>query len=313
MSSTCILPLLCVLLLAPWSDIILPRCHQTVDGNAGTVSGLTNWICVFQATRMNHHGGSSRLAAAQGLAVSDDNLGASEGSGFELFSQFESVLQLSGDFTGGRGVRGRRTTRRAVYGNPDTLRKQQLELYHVAGMYGMLHCLMRALAWHSNCPEWYPTSQCILVYLSQHLCLPHHKCGCYTSRCCSYDMPRSIRRSTICKFHKYNPFVLTTGSPMVYHSFNTSQSPGGKNYLPRVRDQGDCATCVAHAVAAAATASVASALREDATNWDINPQSLYYCSEGGRTCNSGWQIDAALFEVSSSVAWTANLNLEIRS
>lgn len=176
MSSTCILPLLCVLLLAPWSDIILPRCHQTVDGNAGTVSGLTNWICVFQATRMNHHGGSSRLAAAQGLAVSDDNLGASEGSGFELFSQFESVLQLSGDFTGGRGVRGRRTTRRAVYGNPDTLRKQQLELYHVAGMYGMLHCLMRALAWHLIAQNgtqhldayWYHTSHdtCHSIYVS---------------------------------------------------------------------------------------------------------------------------------------------------
>lgn len=84
---------------------------------------------------------------------------------------------------------------------------------------------------------------------------------------------------------------------MVYHSFNTSQTPGGKNYLPTVRDQKNCDTCVAHAVAATATASVASALRDDATNWDIDPQSLYYCSGGGRACKSGWQIEEALFTV----------------
>lgn len=88
---------------------------------------------------------------------------------------------------------------------------------------------------------------------------------------------------------------------MVYHSFNKSQTPGGKNYLPTVRDQGVCATCVAHAVAATATASVASALREDAADWDINPQSLYYCSVGGKTCASGWQIEGALYEVGTAV------------
>lgn len=107
----------------------------------------------------------------------------------------------------------------------------------------------------------------------------------------------------------------SSGSPQIYHNFNTSQTPAGKNYLPALRDQGPCATCVAHAVAAAATASVASALRVNASEWSIYPQSLHYCSAGGKTCASGWQIDEALHEVGSmtvcltwyfsSTAWAA--------
>jgi hypothetical protein len=34
------------------------------------------------------------------------------------------------------------------------------------------------------------------------------------------------------------------GSPAVYNSFNKSQTPGGRSYLPKVRDQGSCSTCV---------------------------------------------------------------------
>jgi hypothetical protein len=32
------------------------------------------------------------------------------------------------------------------------------------------------------------------------------------------------------------------GAPQAYSSGNTSQTPGGRNYIPKVRDQGSCST-----------------------------------------------------------------------
>lgn len=50
-----------------------------------------------------------------------------------------------------------------------------------------------------------------------------------------------------------------SGSPKVYNSWNTSDT-GGVNLVPRARDQGECWTCVAQAVATAMQMAVSSAL-----------------------------------------------------
>jgi len=83
---------------------------------------------------------------------------------------------------------------------------------------------------------------------------------------------------------------MHTGAPSVYNSYNRSQTPGGVNLLPKLRDQGLCSTCVGHAVAAAVEAAIASTLQQDASSFDISAGSLYYCSEGGRTCATGWTL-----------------------
>lgn len=114
--------LLALLILAPWPDQIYPDLvteQAYVEGQGVHMSVGNNHI--------------SRLASAQGLSVSDERLGAGEEAAFEIFSQFESVLELSDDFTGGRGARNRRTSRRAVFDDAQSFRRQQLELYHVAG------------------------------------------------------------------------------------------------------------------------------------------------------------------------------------
>lgn len=66
-------------------------------------------------------------------------------------------------------------------------------------------------------------------------------------------------------------------APAVYSSDNTQLTPGNLNYVPRVRDQGQCSTCVGHAVASAMAAAAGAATRRDAVTWDVSPQSLYYC------------------------------------
>lgn len=124
-------PFLVFLLLAPWPGRPFRSAQLTAE------QGWSN-IGSFSKLQASH--GSSRLASAQGLRASDENLGASERAGLDSLSQFEVLLELSDDFTGGRNTGGRRPGRQkggrngGVYVDSQSLRQQQLELYHVAGM-----------------------------------------------------------------------------------------------------------------------------------------------------------------------------------
>jgi hypothetical protein len=71
-------------------------------------------------------------------------------------------------------------------------------------------------------------------------------------------------------------------APAVYATNNASQTPGGVNLLPRVRRQGRCGTCVAHAIAAGIEAALGSALQQDPRSFpfSISAGSIYFCSKG---------------------------------
>lgn len=142
MSTTSIVCLAILLLLAPWPSPVPQATHQTISHGLNESDHGSRCIPAVWTTTGHH--GSRRLASAQGLRVSDENLGASERSGLDLFSQFEDLLELSDDFTGGRrtgskNTGSRRGRARAVYSDSMTLRQQQLKLYHVAGTRSNLH------------------------------------------------------------------------------------------------------------------------------------------------------------------------------
>eukprot|EP00775_Hariotina_reticulata_P007680 gene7680-7881_t len=63
--------------------------------------------------------------------------------------------------------------------------------------------------------------------------------------------------------------------------------------LPWVRDQGDCASCVGHAVAACAEASLAAFTGLQALAFNYSGDSLHYCGAGGRVCGTAWTISTA--------------------
>jgi hypothetical protein len=62
----------------------------------------------------------------------------------------------------------------------------------------------------------------------------------------------------------------------------------------QAHDQGRCGACVAFAVAAAAEAAVAMALRRDAA--PLSTSDLYFCAGAGayRRCQDGWRLEDAL-------------------
>jgi len=66
-------------------------------------------------------------------------------------------------------------------------------------------------------------------------------------------------------------------APAIYSNDNTQLTPGSLSYVPRVRDQRGCSTCVGHAVASAVEAAAGAATRRAAGTWNVSPQSLYYC------------------------------------
>jgi hypothetical protein len=66
-------------------------------------------------------------------------------------------------------------------------------------------------------------------------------------------------------------------APAIYSNDNTKLTPGSLSYVPRVRDQRECSTCVGHAVASAVEAAAGAATRRAAGTWNVSPQSLYYC------------------------------------
>lgn len=122
-----VIPFLFFLLLAPWPDQHSNQAPGQGIHDVGSVSVL------------KANSGSSKVASAQGLRASEESLGASESAGLGSFDEFEDLLELSDDFTGGRGGRNRRpgggrNNNRGPYENEQTLRQLQLELYHVAGV-----------------------------------------------------------------------------------------------------------------------------------------------------------------------------------
>lgn len=121
--------LLVVLLLSPWPPQLSPDCHTPAD-QVDHIAHKYNIQTLVQAPCSQ-----SRLVSAQGLSVPDESLGAGELAALDQFDQFESLLELSDDFTGGRGRGGKSTgsRRKAAFEDSQSLRQQQLELYHVAG------------------------------------------------------------------------------------------------------------------------------------------------------------------------------------
>ncbi|WIA21131.1 hypothetical protein OEZ85_005443 [Tetradesmus obliquus] len=93
------------------------------------------------------------------------------------------------------------------------------------------------------------------------------------------------------------------GSLPIYNSFNTSQTPGGLNYVPKPREQGSCNSCVGQAVAAAVQMSLAYTTRQPVDDFSVSAGALYYCTTGGRTCKTGWDIPAALRQLEQAAQW----------
>jgi hypothetical protein len=84
----------------------------------------------------------------------------------------------------------------------------------------------------------------------------------------SYTGGKTKRRRTNAAFADVLSFQQTqlqtyyvNSAPREYGSFMVNLTPGGKNFLPKVRDQKNCGTCVAHAVGAALEATVAATLQ----------------------------------------------------
>jgi hypothetical protein len=45
---------------------------------------------------------------------------------------------------------------------------------------------------------------------------------------------------------------------------------------------------------AAVEAAIAASLRVNASQFELSAPSLYYCSSGGKTCKSGWELEKAM-------------------
>ncbi|KAF6255747.1 hypothetical protein COO60DRAFT_1462014 [Scenedesmus sp. NREL 46B-D3] len=87
-------------------------------------------------------------------------------------------------------------------------------------------------------------------------------------------------------------------APAVYSTSMRGATPLARDYLPYVRDQGYCNTCVGQANAGAAQAAIACRTLEDARQprFNFSALSLYYCQNATntRSCKSGWDnLDAA--------------------
>jgi hypothetical protein len=79
------------------------------------------------------------------------------------------------------------------------------------------------------------------------------------------------------------------GSPPVFNSFDASQTPGRKDYVPDPREQGACNSCVGQAAAAAIQMSLAYTTRQSVEEFPVSALAMYYCMPGGRTCKTGGQ------------------------
>jgi C1A family cysteine protease len=80
-------------------------------------------------------------------------------------------------------------------------------------------------------------------------------------------------------------------APAVYRS---DKALHGNNLMPNVRDQGGCASCVAEATMGAIEAAIAASLKRNASENRLSSATFYFCSPGGKTCNSGWDLGRAM-------------------
>jgi hypothetical protein len=93
--------------------------------------------------------------------------------------------------------------------------------------------------------------------------------------------------------------LMVATSPAVYDTRIPAHN-GGFSAAPPPRDQGDCNACVGMALAGAADAAVAMALRRPAGNASGGPlvsvRSLYFCSAQvtAGNCAQGWELRPAL-------------------
>eukprot|EP00882_Tetradesmus_deserticola_P003461 GHRQ01003660.1.p1 GENE.GHRQ01003660.1~~GHRQ01003660.1.p1 ORF type:complete len:712 (+),score=141.58 GHRQ01003660.1:390-2525(+) len=94
--------------------------------------------------------------------------------------------------------------------------------------------------------------------------------------------------------------------PSCQHKYGWAKRPAGdtslradcNNFVPsKPRDQKSCSTCVAQSVATAMQMAAAAALEKEVDSWEVNAATLYYCTDGGRSCSTGHDIQQNLHEV----------------
>ena len=76
---------------------------------------------------------------------------------------------------------------------------------------------------------------------------------------------------------------MVAASPGTFAS-NDPADTGGKRIIAASEPQGDCFTCAAFAVVAAAQAAVASTLQVDVVDVRLSTQDLYFCGSKTLTC-----------------------------
>uniref|UniRef100_A0A383VXT3 LysM domain-containing protein n=1 Tax=Tetradesmus obliquus TaxID=3088 RepID=A0A383VXT3_TETOB len=91
--------------------------------------------------------------------------------------------------------------------------------------------------------------------------------------------------------------ILFATSPTSYSSVNTSQTGGVRLIQAEPGKQEFCTTCTAFAVVAAAQAAAASVLQRDVQQLLLSVQDLFFCGASRRSCESGWNFEAALQEL----------------
>jgi len=71
---------------------------------------------------------------------------------------------------------------------------------------------------------------------------------------------------------------------------------GGKNFIGKVKDQGNCGSCVSFGVIATIEGSACFKLGKDAKSFDLSEADLYFCfgKQHGTTCDTGWIPSEAL-------------------
>lgn len=95
--------------------------------------------------------------------------------------------------------------------------------------------------------------------------------------------------------------AAAVGAPSAWDWRNVN----GKSYVTRIRDQGNCGSCVAFGVIAVLESNLRVALRSPDLNIDLSEAHLFYCYGGsqGRNCSNGWFPEAALEQCKSGLAF----------
>jgi hypothetical protein len=93
-----------------------------------------------------------------------------------------------------------------------------------------------------------------------------------------------------------NEVLLLAASPTSYDGRDLLSADGVLRVSPPSNNQGDCNTCVAFSVTAAAQTAVAAAMHVNVSNIPaFSVQALHFCGPTMlRTCDSGWTLDRGL-------------------